>query len=160
MKDIKYKLAALVLGFCLISSSCSDWLEMKPINQTYGDGFWISEATAEQTLAGAYALLRAALLNGGEAYMTYGEINSTTFKHKSITNSEKFSDGSFWNPDSGEFLWANFYKIVAQCNLILVKAAALDASVFKNGEAGKQKILGEAYFLRAYTYFYLVNVAG
>jgi hypothetical protein len=160
MKGIKYKLASLVLGFCLISSSCSDWLEMNPINQTYGDGFWTSEAAAEQTLAGAYALLRAALLNGGEAYMTYGEINSTTFKHKSITNSEKFSDGSFWNPDSGEFLWANFYKIVAQCNLILVKAAALDASVFKNGEAGKQKILGEAYFLRAYTYFYLVKVWG
>lgn len=161
MKDIKYKLASLVLGFCLISSGCSNWLEMKPINQTYGDGFWTSEAAAEQTLAGAYALLRTTMLSaGGESFLTYGELLGTTFKHKSISNSEKFSDGSFWNPDSGEFMWANYYKIVAQCNLILVKAAALDAGLFKNGEVGKQKILGEAYFLRAYTYFYLAKVWG
>jgi len=161
MKGIKYKLASLVLGFCLLSSSCSDWLEMEPINQTYADGFWTSEAAAEQTLAGAYALLRAALLNGGgEIFFTYGELNSNTFKHKGLTDPEKFNDGSFWNPDMAEFQWAPFYKIVAQCNLILLKAAELDASLFKNGEAGKQKILGEAYFLRAYTYFYLVKVWG
>lgn len=160
MKYIKNKAIILILGFSLLSSSCSDWLEMNPINQTYGDGFWTTEAAAEQTLAGTYALLRAALLSNNETYFTYGELNSTTFKHRGLTDPEKFSDGSFWNPDMAEFKWENFYKIVAQCNLILVKAAELDASLFKNGEAGKQKILGEAYFLRAYTYFYLVKIWG
>lgn len=161
MKHIKFKLAALIFGFSLISSSCSNWLEMEPINQTYGDAFWTSEAAAEQTLAGAYSLLRVALLDeGGQKFITNGELLDLTLKHKSITNAEKFTDGSFWNPDSGEFMWAKFYKITAQCNLILLKAAEMDPGLFVNGEAGKKKILGEAYFLRAYTYFYLVKVWG
>jgi hypothetical protein len=161
MKDIKYKLAALVLGFCLISSSCSDWLEMKPINQTYGDGFWISEAAAEQTLAGAYALLRGTMLSsGGQSFLLYGEMLGTLYLQRGYTDEIKFQDGSFWNPDMEVFQWAKYYKIIAQCNVILLKAAALDKGLFKNGEAGKQKILGEAYFLRAFTYFYLVKVWG
>ena len=159
MKYLKYKLFVLILG--LMITSCSNWLEMNPINQTTSEGFWINENAAEQTLAGAYALLRKALLNnGGETFLTYGELNGTTFKHKDQTDTEKFVDGSFWNPNMGEFQWANFYKITAQCNLILLKAAELDVSLFKNGEKGKQKILGEAYFLRAFTYFYMVKVWG
>ena len=157
MKYIKYKLFVLILA--LTMSSCSNWLEMEPINQTTSEGFWVNEVAADQSIAGAYSLLRSALLSsGGSTFLNYGECNGSTLM--STSEVYKFTSSSFWNPNMGEFQWANFYKVTAQCNLILLKAAELDASLFKNGEAAKRKILGEAYFIRAFTYFYMVKVWG
>ena len=167
MKYLKYKLIAMILGFNLIISSCKDYLEMQPINQTSGNEFWTSKGSSDQALAGAYALLRKALLNGGSdaRFMLYGEYNGNIMKHYGYTNADKFNDASFWNSDGDEFKWGTFYQIIAQCNLILLKTKELDESLFKNdkvinGKIGKQKILGEAYFLRAFTYFYLTKVWG
>ncbi len=162
MKKFKYRLIAIFLGLGLIGPGCSDFLEMEPINQTYGDAFWVSETAAEQATAGAYSLLRIALLNasGLNRFVTYGDLNAGFIDRKSLANAEKFTDGSFWNPDMGEFKWDKFYKVIAQCNLILYEVEKLDEDLFADGAAGKQAMLGEAYFLRAYTYFYMTKVWG
>lgn len=159
MKYIKYKLWAIFVMLCMAITSCSDFLEMEPINETYGDVFWTSESAAQQTLAGAYSMLRTALLTGNR-FLTWGELNGTTVKYKTATNQEKFDTTSFPNSSMGEMQWANFYKVVAQCNLILHETEKLDESLFDDGLEGKQKIMGEAYFLRAFTYFYMVKVWG
>lgn len=166
-KFLKYKLIALILGFSLIISSCKDYLEMKPINQTSGNDFWTSKGASDQALAGAYALLRKALMDGGSdaRFMYYGEANGTTMDNE-WSEAYKFRDGSFWNSDDNGFKWGNFYRIIAQCNLIILKTNELDESIFENkdkgisGKISKQKILGEAYFLRALSYFYITKVWG
>lgn len=159
MKYIKYKLIALFMMLFLTFTSCSEWLEMEPINETYGGVFWESESAAQQTLAGAYSLLRTALLTGNR-FLTWGELNGTTVRFKTATNQEKFDTASFPNSSAGEMQWAPFYKVIAQCNLILNETGKLDESLFDNGLGGKQKILGETYFLRAFTYFYMVKIWG
>ena len=158
MKHIKYKVFVLILASMM--TSCSKWLDMQPINQTTSEGFWINEHAADQTLSGAYALLRKALLTGGDRFMLYGELMGTTMKHSGQGSTGKEQAMDSWNPDTSEYEWRNFYIVIAQCNLILLKTEQLDISVFKNGEKGKQKILGEAYFLRAYAYFYMVRIWG
>jgi len=110
MKYIKYKLIAVALMLGLTFTSCNEWLEMEPINETYGGVFWESESAANQTLAGAYALLRTA--------------------------------------------------VIAQCNLILHETEKLDEDLFTEGLKGKQSYLGQTYFLRAFTYFYMVKIWG
>ncbi|MHA7941605.1 RagB/SusD family nutrient uptake outer membrane protein [Formosa sp. 3Alg 14/1] len=159
MKYLKYKIIALFVMSGLLFNSCSDWLEMEPINETYGDVFWTSESAAQQTLAGGYALLRTALLTGNR-FLTWGELNGTTVRYKTATNQMKFGTTSFPNSSMGEMQWGPFYKIIAQCNLVLEETAKLDESLFDDGLEGKEKILGEAYFLRAFTYFYMVKVWG
>lgn len=159
MKNFKHKVWSILVMLCLAFSSCDDFLEMEPINETYGDVFWTSESAAQQTIAGAYSMLRTALLTGNR-FLTWGELNGTTVKYKTATNQEKFDTTSFPNSSMGEMQWANFYKVVAQCNLILHETAKLDESLFDDGIDGKNKILGEAYFLRAFTYFYMVKVWG
>lgn len=159
MKYIKYKLMAVVVMLGLTFTSCNDWLEMEPINETYGGVFWSSESAAEQTVAGAYALLRTALLTGNR-FLTWGELNGTTVRFKTATNQEKFDTTNFPNSSAGEMQWENFYKVIAQCNLILHETEKLDEDLFTNGLKGKQKYLGETYFLRAFTYFYMVKVWG
>lgn len=155
----KKRVTGLILVLGLFFSGCSGWLEMKPLDQTNGDGFWVSETSVQQTVAGAYALLRRALMTG-DLFMVYGENMDITLKHKTKTNQEKFDDMSFWNPDMAEFMWGNFFKTIAQCNLIIYKSKEMDNSLFTGGEKGKQKLLGEALFIRAFTYFYMAKVWG
>lgn len=162
MKYFKYKLIAIIIGLGIIAPGCSNFLEMEPINQTYGGAFWVSEAAAEQAMAGGYSLLRVALTNSNEEnrFITYGELNAGFIDRKSLSNSEKFTDGSFWNPDMGEFMWDKFYKVIAQCNLIIHETAKLDENLFAEGIKGRDALIGEAYFLRAFTYFYMTKVWG
>ncbi|MCK0158381.1 RagB/SusD family nutrient uptake outer membrane protein [Cellulophaga sp. F20128] len=159
MKYFKTKLIAVFVLVGLTFTSCNDWLEMEPISETYGDVFWTSESSVDQTLAGAYSLLRTAMLTGNR-FHTWGEINGNYMRTKTLTNQEKFGTTSFPNSSMGEMQWAPFYKVIAQCNLILHEGAKLDDDLFDGGTDGKNKLLGEAYFLRAYTYFYMVKVWG
>jgi len=162
MKNIKNKLFALIFGLSLIGPSCSDFLETEPINQTYGGAFWTSEEAAEQAMAGTYALLRKALLGGGSFpnFFTYGELMGDVVDRKGYSNEVKFKDMSFWNPDMAILKWGDFYKIIAQCNLILLEVEKLDESLFDDGLKGKEKLIGEAYFLRAYTYYHITRIWG
>ncbi|MCL1478584.1 MAG: RagB/SusD family nutrient uptake outer membrane protein [Marinobacter sp.] len=52
--------------------------------------------------------------------------------------------------------WNGLYRVIAQANLVLEKVPAITPM----DEAQKTKILGEAKFLRAWSYFYLVRLWG
>lgn len=162
MKYFKNILIALILGLGLLGPSCSDFLETEPINQTYGDAFWTSEIAAKQALAGAYSLLRTSLLTGGTFpnTFTYSELMGGVVDRKGFSNQVKFKDMSFWNPNMGQLKWAVFYKTIAQCNLVLHEVEKLDETLFDDGLAGKESIMAEAYFIRAYTYFHMTRIWG
>ncbi len=52
--------------------------------------------------------------------------------------------------------WNSLYNLIAQTNLILEKVPAINPM----DEALKKRIIGEASFLRAWAYFYLVRLWG
>jgi starch-binding outer membrane protein, SusD/RagB family len=56
----------------------------------------------------------------------------------------------------GSEYWSGLYPVIASCNAAI---AGLGASA-RLTPAVKQQLLGEAYFLRAFHYFYLVNLFG
>lgn len=162
MKYFKNILIALILGLGLFGPSCSDFLETEPINQTYGGAFWTSEVAAEQAMAGTYSLLRSSLLTGGTFpnLLTYGELMGGVVDRKGFSNQVKFKDMSFWNPDMGQTKWGIFYKAIAQCNLVLHEVEKLDETLFDDGLAGKEKLMAEAYFIRAYIYYHITRIWG
>ena len=54
--------------------------------------------------------------------------------------------------------WSAFYKVIAQANLVIAKIKEIPDSQFSIG--AKDRILGEAYFLRALTYFDILRIWG
>src|SRR5690606_12248741 len=52
--------------------------------------------------------------------------------------------------------WNGLYRVVANANLVLDKVPGISPM----DEAQKKKVLGEARFLRAWAYFYLVRLWG
>ncbi len=71
MKRTIYILLIIILAGSF--PSCKRFLDRKPINQATDQNFWTTEAEAENSVAGTYALLRTALNEMGFAFYYYGD---------------------------------------------------------------------------------------
>ncbi len=115
-----------------------------------------SDETATGLILGIYEknMERQCLFNGHMS--RYGGLRSTEFALRIVSG----DDGDFQllqlKPNNRVlgFLWLPAYECIARCNLVLHELpGAKDVS-----ESLKPILLGEAYFLRALSYFYLVNL--
>jgi len=161
----KYYILLLVCGLGLIAS-CKKYINEGPIDSPTNDNYWVTERAAVSGLAGAYGLLRTALTNN-RAYFVMGDATANEF----IFNSSNWTLADLapaynfnfaYEPYEGELNdWTPFYQAISQCNLILSKVPAIPASGFTDDPtATKNQILGEAYFVRAYCYYYISQVWG
>lgn len=142
---------------------CKNIIDLKPVNSIYDEAFWKTEADAYAALAGNYSLLRTALADQpgstGPRYYLYGDVRAREFAdnldwiiqqvHNNVMNG--FYVGEMNN-------WALFYKVIAMSNLIIQKVPVIDDAKFNN--SSRNKVLGEALYLRAFTYFYMVRLWG
>ncbi|MGZ3821839.1 MAG: RagB/SusD family nutrient uptake outer membrane protein, partial [Mucilaginibacter sp.] len=117
-------------------------------------------------LAGAYGLLRTSLTND-KAYFIFGDATANEFTYSSDWTLASLSSTNRWNfnyvPYNESVLhnWTSFYQVISQCNLIISKVPNIPAANFTDDPiATKNQILGEAYFIRAYCYYYITQVWG
>ena len=156
----------LLLGSLGLIASCKKYINEGPIDSPTNDNYWVTERAAESGLAGAYGLLRTALTNS-RAYFVMGDATANEF----IFNSSNWTLADLapaynfnfaYEPYEGELNdWTPFYQAISQCNLIISKVPSIPASGFTDDPtATKNEILGEAYFVRAYCYYYISQVWG
>ncbi|MDR2130138.1 MAG: RagB/SusD family nutrient uptake outer membrane protein [Odoribacteraceae bacterium] len=166
---INHRVQVLILLMALMSGACSDFLNKEPISAAVDEFYWSTQEDAQSAASGAYGLLRAALANHS-AYYAYGDIAGTNI----------FSVYSYEDPDwaqMNEFRldyavaasetyrpikqlrnYQLFYRVVNQCNRALKKMNGMADALFDEGE--KERLIGEFYFLRAYTYFTMYRIWG
>jgi len=156
-------LAGITLAV-ISNTGCKRLLEIKPpynsitTSQVFGDS-----ADAVSALAGIYSNR----INTGPS-RTFGS-NGTTIiaglsadELVSFDNSDpaiqEFNSNTLEtsNPDVNTFFWAPLYSLIYQCNAIIESTGA--STNISN--TAKSEIVGEAKFLRAYSYFYLTNLFG
>lgn len=150
-----------MLSAMLAGTGCNKFLEEEdPSNLTPSTYYTLPEhATA--AIASAYAQTR--FLGGGAGIFVNNfqmvEAVTGTVKTETGQNSDLNNLlGLGYNGDNalvGNW-WNGLYNVVAQTNLILEKVPAINPM----DEAQKKRVLGEAYFLRAWAYFYLVRLWG
>ena len=158
----------LVIASVLALTGCEDFLNPKQVNLIYNDVFWNTQADAEVGLAGVYSLYRGLMVNPDN---WYNRCDATTGFIKSGWNGGSSSrlyvygvfndpnnDNKMWGSLEGMADWSNHYKVVSQVNLVIDRVEKIPEDKFATG--AKQRILGEAYFLRALTYFNIVKVWG
>lgn len=158
MKIYKY---ATLLGIALCLGSCANFLEM-PSETTLGSAiYYKSQGDFEQAINGAYEPLRS-LYAGEYGSWSMGEMRSdnTTYKYsikdRGRIRGESISD-FVEDPDNLTLLhkWDNNYAIISRVNHLL---EPIDNINFD--EEVKSNIKGQAYFLRAFAYFDLVQYFG
>ena len=148
------KITLLLFVFLISFSSCEEYLDVPPAYSLGADNYFNSESDYEMALIGAYDLLQGSYLT-----QWIGEIASDNAiaGGESVTDTEGLHqiqamthDGV--NNELRSILRFN-YAGVARCNYIMENKDKTDFD-------GKEIILGETRFLRAYYYFELVRYFG
>jgi hypothetical protein len=159
-----------ILFAMVTMGSCKKFLDKLPeSNATDGDA-WTDENAANINVAGCYALTRAAL-NDAMAFYSYGDFATDEFSSATAGGDGRYRDISSmsWNisvpaTNTWDPMWKlrrydNFYKAIDQVNRCLYYIPTIPLTQFSSA-ATKDAFLGEAYFLRAFVYFYMARIWG
>ena len=165
------KIILLLSATLFFIFSCTDVLDMDPVSLNSGDQFWDEGAVSvEKATAGVYAQLRKPFADG--RWITYGDLASElTVRYNShswwtffpVTEGES---GRTYNHERLEWLrdWSDYFKVVSSANILIKHTEEMPLEKFSKDadEATEMKngYLGEAHFIRAFAYFYMVRVWG
>jgi len=162
--DIKYigKFGFRLICFSLLCMSCKKLAEVSsPLTSINETNVYNSDATAISVLTGIYSAISTSSFSGG------GILSMSLFPGLSAdelqllpgaTNSQYFAyyANALGSKTYGFEFWEDFYPIIYTANSAIDgigNSSSLTPGV-------KQQLLGEAKFMRAFCYFYLVNLYG
>jgi len=159
--NIKSISKVLLLSAVLSSSSCSKFLEEEDPTNLTADTYFTLPGHADAAIAAAYAQTRF-IGNGAGIFVqnwSLPEMLSGLAKTETGQNSDLNNIiGLSYNGDNLLITqwWNGLYSIIAQTNLVLQKVPEINPM----DETARKRILAQAQFLRAWSYFYLVRMWG
>lgn len=150
---------SLIVGTVLTVSSCKKFVELgaPPTQILFADAFK-TDASAQSVVMGIYSLASA----GTNAFLThttfYPGISSDDLQYNGTdANIQEFSRNALLSTNSFvSTTWSNIYPLIKNANNAI--SGITESTTLT--PATKAQLLGEAKFLRAYFYFYLVNLYG
>jgi starch-binding outer membrane protein, SusD/RagB family len=158
------RLAAALLLVAAPISACSDVLTERPRDRISTEAFFQTAADAKAAIAATYRPLSTGALWGtnlqwavnaatDEARVGPEEENPNIVALTQLawTTTNPYIAGSTASGGT----WAGLYQMITRANLVLARVPAITMD-----ETQKNQILGEAKFLRALGYFYLVRLYG
>ena len=162
MKQIqkKYQLYIAIILFSSLFIGCKKFVEIPPPeNQLVSQNAFSDDKTADATMAGLYSIMNAYNYQFGnvlssfmpafgadEFYYAFSNTNFDEFKNDALTSGNSYVN-SFWESS---------YSFIYQTNAVMEginKSTSLS-------EKTRNQLMGEAKFVRAFCYFYLVNRFG
>jgi hypothetical protein len=158
MKQIKLIILALIVGGSL--SSCGDdFLETFNPNEQTSDNFWKTEDELMSGLNAAYRPLRFNGVYNRWLHVLYISRSDEGYCLSPNPDFQSYSNFLTRNNDGTEgvfFPWLDMYKGIFWANQVLDAAP----NVPMEDEELRQRILGQAYFLRGIEYFHIAGVFG
>ena len=141
--------------------SCTGFLEEKAPSNLTPENFYTIPDHAEAAIASVYADLRfygnsAGIFSSNWQLLEAPTGTSTTESGQNQDLNNLYSlvyDGNVGHITNW---WNGLYKIISQANLVLDKVPGISPM----DDAQKNRIIGEARFLRAWAYFYAVRLWG
>lgn len=160
MKKINksFMLGALMFTTCMVNTSCSDWLELAPIDY-YGSGsYWKTEAQVEGYIDGIHKHLRDA---SWQHTIIFGELRGGLYRDGVSADGMTLAYGdirlqNFDKDHTGVSKFGDLYGRITNLNLFISRVT--DATYID--ESKKNYYLGIVYGLRAFYYFELYRVYG
>ena len=168
MKRTIKKIAICTLSFVTLSfgfTGCKDYLtEIEP-GTTMLEDYFTSTAAAQENLVGCYVPLMWEYNTTYCSEWFIGDVASDDALKGggSTTDMADAYDFENWRTESSSALLHDFYiaqyQGIGRCNLALKYIAKMNVGVDeKFTQSMKNRLLGEAYYLRAYYYFRLLRV--
>lgn len=156
----KYQFFFLLLLFSSIIVGCKKFIEIPPpIDQLVSANAFADDKTADATMAGIYSRMNAYSYGYGNALNSYlpGFAADEFYYALNSTNYNEFKNNSL-TPDNSSVntLWSSPYSYIYHANAVM-EGIEKSTTLSQNT---RDRLLGEAKFVRAFCYFYLVNQFG
>lgn len=156
----RFNITIILLAFALFLASCKKYVEIPPPqNQLISDLVFADDKTANATLAGLYSSMNSYNSSFANVNATFlPAFGADEFHYAfSFAAYDEFKDDKLSTGNSRvNSFWETPYSFIYHTNAIL---EGLETATGVSEEARKQ-FRGEAKFLRAFFYFYLVNYFG
>lgn len=151
----------LVLAAAVLGQGCSKFLEERDPSNLTPESFYTIPQHAEAAIAAVYAETRFMSRPAAIFSANYQLLEAPTGTSKSETNENTNLNTLYSLSYDGVNLhvvqwWNGLYRVIAQANLVLDRVPAITPM----DEAQKNRVLGEARFLRAWAYLYAVRLWG
>ena len=146
-----------LLGACTFSS-CSDFLEIEPLELIVLDKFWNEEADVENVVAGCYSAMQSQ--NVIDRMMAWGEFRSDNVVGGTNVENQKDLNNIFKeniNASNSFTSWVDFYNIINRCNTVLHFAPSVAEKDPNYTESELRATKAEVSALRDLMYFYLIR---
>ena len=170
MNKIKFNILVLgALGLGFLSSCSENFLDVESKTSLSDQTFYKTQADAEMALIGCYDGYQCTTSNGGFSFYIASEIlsdncfggtgNADGRNYQVVDRFDKAqspSDNNIFNDT-----WSNYYKGIFRCNTLLQKLTGIQSWASSSDSINtiaKNRIEGEARFLRATMYFDLVRL--
>ena len=147
----------------MIVSGCKKLVDVAPPTTSItGASVYTADATAAAVMTGMYANISTAspvTVGAIPSLSLYPELSGdelTLWSGVITVNTNSYYKNSLSANTAGYEYWNTLYPYILRCNLAI---EGLNASTSLT-PAVKQQLLGEAIFMRAFFYFYLVNLYG
>lgn len=162
MKAFKYMMAGLTMaamaaiGTAL--TSCSD-LDEKPYTFIDPDSYYKTETEVQTALTGTYNRFRRMYSGNNALYLA--EIEMLTEQGWPTYNKDNMHELSQWTYANSETvggvmnIWSMAYECINRANVVLGRVDGVDMT-----DEARNRIKGQALFLRGYTYFHLLRLFG
>lgn len=164
MKNIKYNRLTNFIGLLLlpvILLNCESFIEVDlPDSQITGDHVFNDIGTAEAAIANVYSKLRSGVLVSGNSSGISILLGSYTDElqtyNTGLTEFQFYQNSLIATNTSVNSLWKESYNLIYAVNSVI---EGIESST-TIPQSDKNRLLGEALFLRAYIHFYLLNLFG
>lgn len=152
-----------------MAMSCKKFLDEKPISESTDATFWKNESDANKGVAAGYALIRKTLNKAeGLAFYGYGDFPTDEFSEINSYRADKIMSMDWdisvpaaetWDRMQQMRRYDTFYSAIDQANRCIDFIPKIPDDKFTSASI-KNNLLGEAYFLRAFNYFYMTRIWG
>jgi starch-binding outer membrane protein, SusD/RagB family len=156
MKTIKYSIVLIALCVATTLSCDKDFLNTKPLDKISSEATWSDGPLSEAFIFNVYSFLgyggfeeQALAAYSDEAMFTHSGRNINTF-----TEGNESPSNLAWF--SNTYNWGNMYLAIRQANVAISR---LPTATFDNTQL-KDRLIGEAKFLRAFYYHQLLRNYG
>lgn len=148
-----------LLGLTGLSmTSCSDFLEIDPLNEIVMEQFWNEKADVEGIIAGCYSGMQNE--NVVRRMMVWGEFRSDNIGiGLNTTNDNNLLNVLNENitAKNAYTTWVDFYNVINRCNTVIKYAPGVAASDPAYTQSELQAHIAEVSALRDLCYFYLIR---
>jgi len=149
----------LVIPFAVLTSSCGkDFLSLAPELSLPEENSYDTKSRIEAQISGLYGSLKAGTFYAGR-YQIYNDIRGEEFVNRTSNSVTGFSTYQFTNDPSDSYIanfWAQGYLTINRANKFIIDFEQVTNNVVTEDE--KKAFISEAKFVRALTYYSLVQL--